>query len=478
MKLTLFTLVVSLMFSVATLSAQDDQPTLRAGAATSNITPPLGELIVGGWTPIPAKHVHDELFARCLVLDDGKSRIAIVLCDNVGIPQEVFDAAKRQIQAATEIPESHLLLASTHTHSATTARGPSKVIWQDDLTDYQKFLATRISDGVRRAINHLEPAKIGWGSVEEPSEVFNRRWHVTDPKQRTNPFGGVDTVRMNPPRGSGTLVKPAGPIDPEVSFISVRALDGRPLALLANYSLHYVGGVPSGDISGDYFGYFAKFMTQKLGAQDQTIPFVGMMSNGTSGDINNINFREKSPRRAPYEKMQEVAEKVASGVYEAEKSVEFRSWVPLGAALEHLTLHVRKPTAEMQQHFEQVRSKADDDPKGHVRELIYADRIEKLMKAPDTIDVPLQVLRIGDLGISAIPFETFVEIGLDLKDRTPFADTFTIELANGSFGYLPTPEQHELGGYETWLGTNNVEFEASRKITETLLKLQQDVHQP
>lgn len=453
--------------------AAEADAVFQAGAATSNITPPLGELIVGGWAPIPAKHVHDELFARCVVLDDGATQVAIVLCDNVGIPREVFDLAKDQILAATGLPKSHVLMASTHTHSATTARGPSKVIQEEELTDYQRFLASRISDCVRRALNQLEPARVGWGSVDEPSEVFNRRWYVTDPAQLTNPFGGVDTVRMNPPRGSGSLVKPAGPIDPEVSFLSVRSLDGRPIALLANYSLHYVGGVKSGDISADYFGYFAKLIEQKFGAQDQTVPFVGIMSNGTSGDINNINFREKNPpRKERYEKMQEVAEKLASRVYDAHGNIEFRESVTLAAAAEDLTLQVRKPTAEMLAHFEQVRKRAEEDPKGHVRETIYAERIAKILQAPDSIDVPLQVLRIGDLAISAIPFETFAEIGLDIKDRTPFQDSFTIELANGSYGYLPTPEQHKLGGYETWLGTNYVELGASERITETLLRLQ------
>lgn len=453
-----------------------DEPArvFRAGAATSNITPPLGELIVGGWKPIPAKHVHDELYARCLVLDDGKTQLAIVLCDNVGIPVEVFDAAKAQVKEALGLPESHLLFASTHTHSATTARGPSKVIWEDELTDYQKFLARRISDGVRRAWNQLEPAQIGWGQVDEPTEVFNRRWFVTDPNLRTNPFGGIDQVRMNPPRGNSALVRPAGPIDPEVSFISVQSVDGRPIALLANYSLHYVGGVRSGDVSADYFGYFANFVEQKLGASGQVPSFVGMLSNGTSGDINNINFRERRPSYPPYEKMQEVAKKVAERVYEAHQGIQFQDWVQLDAKLTHLPLRVRRPTEEMREHLAKVTQGAADSAQG--RELIYAERIAKLENAPDTISVPLQVFRIGDLGIAAIPFETFVEIGLELKDTSPFKTTFTIELANGSYGYLPTPEQHELGGYETWLGTNFVELEASRKIVSTLQQLFTEVH--
>ena len=478
----------SLAFLVSMGSSIDGEPTamgqdasriLRAGAATSNITPPLGELIVGGWKPIPATHVHDELYARCLVLDDGNTRLVIVLCDNVGIPTEVFDSAKEQVHKATGIPKSHMLMASTHTHSATTARGPSKAIREDELTEYQRFLANRVSDGVRRALNQLEPARIGWGHVNEPSEVFNRRWHVTDSSLLSNPFGGVDQVRMNPPRGSAALDRPAGPIDPQICFISVQSVDGRPIALLANYSLHYVGGVRTGDVSADYFGYFAKFIEDKLGATDQSPPFVGMLSNGTSGDINNINFLLKSSehkRYARYEKMQEVAEKVADRVLEAHRALTFHDWVPLAAATTGLPLRVRKPTPEMLAHFAKVTSTKGDSELGHIRERIYAERVARLESAADEIRVPLQAVRIGDLGITAIPFETFVEIGLALKESNPFSQSFTIELANGNYGYLPTPRQHRLGGYETWLGTNIVEYGASTKIVKALLDLCEKLH--
>jgi hypothetical protein len=442
----------------------------RAGAAISNITPPLGESIVGGWKPFPATHIHDELYARCLVLDDGTTKVAFVLCDNVGIPREVFDLAKTQVTKATGLPASHLLMASTHTHSATTARGPSKVIWQDDLTEYQKFLAQRISDGVRRALNQLEPARIGWGKIDEPTEVFNRRWYMKDAGFLANPFGGVDQVRMNPPRASAALDRPAGPTDPEISFLSVQSVEGRPIALLANYSLHYVGGVPAGEVSADYFGYFATIIAEKLGAGTRTPAFVGMLSNGTSGDVNNINFTQSSSQRKrykSYEKMREVAEKVARRVHEANQSAVFHDWVPLAAIVTELPLEVRKPSSEMLQHLETAVASETDGR--HSRTIIYADRIAKLKNAPATILVPLQTIRIGDLGVAAIPFETFAEIGLELKRRGPFDQTFTIELANGSYGYLPTPRQHRLGGYETWLGTNFVEFDASTKIVKSIL---------
>ena len=84
-------------------------------------------------------------------------------------------------------------------------------------------------------------------------------------------------------------------------------------------------------------------------------------------------------------------------------------------------------------------------------------------------------MTIGDLGIAAIPFEVFTETGLEIKELCPMADCFNMELAGGSYGYLPTPAQHKLGGYETWLGTNRVEIEASDKIRDRIIVLFQQL---
>jgi len=442
----------------------------RAGASAVNITPPLGQPIIGGWSPIPATHVHDELHARCLALDDGKTRVAFVVCDNLGIAREVFDQARQWIGKETDLPPGNVLMCSTHTHSATPARGTAPM-GGETLFEYQRFLARRIADGVRRAINNIEPARVGWGSVSAAEHVNNRRWFMKGGPELANPFGGMDQVRMNPPRGHKNLVKPAGPTDPEVAFLSVRAAGGRPIALLANYSLHYVGGVKRGDVSADYFGLFADRVQQLLKADRQDPPFVGIMTNGTSGDVNNIDFTAKAPRRQPYEQMTFVAHDLAAKVVEAEKKVTCRDWVPLGVRWKDLTLKTRKPGPELLQWARAVQQRDKDAPPRHRREETYARRTVALSKAPDQVVIPLQAIRIGELGIVAIPFEVFAEIGLEIKRRTPLKQSFTISFGNGSYGYLPTPEQHKLGGYETWLGTNRVELEASRKITRQLLAM-------
>ncbi len=246
--------------------------------------------------------------------------------------------------------------------------------------------------------------------------------------------------------------------------------------MLANYSLHYAGGVPRGHISADYFGVFADRIQELLEADGQNPPFVGIMSNGTSGDINNINFQGEAESNPPYARMRIVADDLAREVLRVYNTIHHHDWVRLQAARGELTLDVRKPDSELIARVENILSMPDTITHAHRHERVYANRLLKLLDWPDQIDIVMQAFRIGDLGLVAIPFETFSEIGLEIKKKGPFNSTFTISLAHGYHGYLPTPEQHELGGYETWLGTNRVEIEASRKIVKKLLELFNDIH--
>ena len=477
--------MLTLIFGFILIFSFDSQlyaqnATFMAGASTANITPALGSGIVGNFgIPPPANFVHDELHARSLVLDDGTTKLVFVVVDNVGVIREVFDEAKRLIFEETKIPAAQILISSDHTHSASSASGLGNLRggWNTGmpLDDYQRFLIRRIADGVRIALNNLEPARIGWGVGNVPQHLFNRRWKMKNPVM--NPFGQKDLVQMNPGIGNPELVEPAGPTDPQVSFISVQSLKGRPIGILANYSLHYVGGVPKDQISADYFAVFADRIQELLKADRQDPPFVGIMSNGTSGDVNNINFRGPAEKHEPYAKMRIVANDVANEVLRVYQTIQYKEWVPLRAAQSELNLKVRKPDPQMLAYAQKVLAKPETETPVHRLEKTYAERTLQMDKWPETIDVIMQTFRIGDLGVAAIPFEVFTEIGLEIKARSPFKSSFTIELANGSYGYLPSPDQHQLGGYETWLGTNKVEKEASRKIVTEILNLFNQVKQ-
>jgi hypothetical protein len=456
----------------------------RAGAAMSNITPPLGEGIVGNFEVPPATYVHDELHARCLALDDGATRLIFVVVDSVSVNREVFDEAKRRLHEATNVPVAHMMMSATHTHSATSARGSNALMMRGgtgdanplSLDNYQAFLARRIADGGQRALKNLAPARIGWGAGRVPQHVFNRRWLLQDGKTVINPFGEQDRALMNPGSGRKDLARPAGPVNPEVCFVSIESTQGRPIALLANYWLHYVGGVPLGHISADYFAVFADRVQQLLGADRQDPPFVGLLANGPCGDVNNINVAAPSATKyGPYEKLRLVAGELAEEVIRARATIRHHDWIELKAAQAELELKTRRPTPELVARAKQVLARPATISPIHRHEKAYAERTITAAGWPDSLHVILQTFRLGDLGIAAIPFEAFTETGLEIKAKSPFKNTFTIELANGGYGYLPTPEQHAVGGYETWLGTNRVEKEASQKIVTTLLGLFEQV---
>ncbi len=478
-------LTALLLFSVLfPISFAADARVFRAGAATSNITPQLGEGIVGNFTIPPATHVHDELHARCLALDDGATGLVFVVVDSVSVNREVFDSARRVIERDTGIPAGNLVMSATHTHSATSARGrdamamrnpPGEAAERSPLDDYQSFLARRIVDGVKRALNNLEPARIAWGAGQVPQHVFNRRWVLKDGKTAVNPFGGQDRAVMNP--GSRPdLERPAGPVNPEVYFVSVEAKDGRPIAVLGNYWLHYVGGVPTGHISADYFAVVADRLQQLLGADRQDQPFVGLLANGPCADVNNNNVAQPDRRKyAPYEKMRLVADDVAREIARVRAGLRHQDWVELRAAHAELVLRTRRPDGDAVEKARRVLARPATVSPIHRLEKNYADRVVSATEWPETLSVMVQAVRIGGLGVAAIPFEVFTETGLEIKARSPFPDTFTIELANGGYGYLPTPAQHALGGYETWLGTNRVETAASDKIVAKLLELLAEV---
>jgi hypothetical protein len=140
-----------------------------------------------------------------------------------------------------------------------------------------------------------------------------------------------------------------------------------------------------------------------------------------------------------------------------------------------LTLETRRPTPAQVEWARGILARPENAPMSHPRERTYAERTMRMVDMPPRLDVPLQALRIGALAIVSIPFEAFVDIGLQLKAESPFPDMFAVSMANGSYGYLPTAAHHELGGYETWRGSNQVEVQAASKIVDTLLKMLGDL---
>ncbi len=463
---------VWLLDSIAGPPARGAEPgVVRVGTGLVDVTPRRWPVsMLGSFNDRQATSAHDPLMVRAVVLDDGRTRLAIATVDTCVIPRELVDQAKQLASQRTGIPVDRMLIASTHTHSAPTLSDLNPRVPCDP--EYVKQVIEGLAQAIDQAAGRVLPARIGWGATPLPGEVNNRRWYMRQELLGPNPFGRMDRVRMNPPAGSAELVRPAGPTDPDVSVVSIQTADGKPLALLANYSLHYVGDVPAGAVSADYFGEFARQIEQRLAPDG---PFVAMLTNGTSGDVNNIQFRE--PRKAVpiFQRITTVASRVADAAQAACREMKYHDRVTLAMVERQISLGVRKASAEELTQARAVLAEKDEKKLPSLARY-YAESALTIDKFPDTVDVKLQAIRIGDQGIVSMPCEVFAEIGLELKRRSPLRPTFTIQLANGYYGYLPSPEQHALGGYETWRCTSSyLEVDASRKMTEALLEMLAEV---
>jgi hypothetical protein len=475
-KLAIFRteVLVAVLSLMASTAIAQEAPGFRAGTATVDISPTVFPIQLRSG---PSRYVHDPLHVRAIAFENGKGRAVIALVDAIGVGRETCDEVKELVAKKTGWDPSEMLVCATHTHSAPKGGDttPGRIAYEEKRTG-------GIVQALTGAIESLQPAKVGFASDEEPSEVCNRRWFLKPGTMDPNPFGELDRVRTNAPRNN--LLKPAGPIDPEVCVVDVRTRRGKALGLIANYALHYVGGIPKvieddgttvGMASADYFGQFAQIMPYRIGGANPPDHFVAMMTNGASGDINNIDFYGSRAPRAPFEQIQVVATKAADAAWRAVKKIEEYDDDPrIVMCQRDVTLKYRKPAeAEVERARELQEMPRNQREKLHKRAIQYANNTLRFAdpEHPETENVIVQAVRIGDQAIVSMPFEVLVEIGLEIKEKSPFPHTFLIELANGAYGYLPPPSQHELGGYETWIGTSRFEEDSSVILTRNLLEM-------
>ena len=456
------------LLAVARSDGAAAEKVFRAGAAIVDITPTNYPVRVNAmFTERSATNATDPLHARALALDDGNTRLVLAVVDTCMIGRELIDRAKEQASQATGIPTSRMLVSATHTHSAPSAMA---CLGSRQDTNYAAFLVPHIAEAIIGAAKNLQPARIGWGFVDDWEHTFNRRWIRRPDKMLTDPFGDRNVrAHMHPGYESPDVVGPSGPVDPGLSVLALQSPDGRPLALLANYSQHYYG---SPLLSSDYYGRFRNHLAAllELPGSAATNLFVATMSQGTSGDLMWMDYSAPAKEIGYDAYAKAIAEKVASLV----RSLKFHDWVPLKMAERTLALNYRAPDeARLAGAREKAQIITDRLPRTQPE--IYALEAIYLHERPRT-ELKLQALRIGDLGIAALPNEVFALTGLKLKAQSPFPTTFNIELANGAEGYIPTPEQHKLGGYTTWPArTAGLEVQAEPRIVETLLGLLEEV---
>ena len=453
--------LVHLIASFSHLSAAP----LEAGAATTDISPQkLPAIRNGGFLQALADRVDDPLHARALVLKSGPETVALCVVDSCMLPTDVCDAIKARVTQQIALPADRILISATHTHSAPSTMEMCLGTRKDEA--YTAQMIPQVAAAIVQAHAALAPAKAGWAQVDAHAFTNCRRWIRRPDKKLTDPFG-QPTVRamMHPGYESPDVTGPSGPTDPQLSLLSlVHADSGKPIALFANYSMHYFGAGPG--FSADYFGEMARLLETDLGPGA-----VGIVSQGTSGDLHYMDYsRAKDPSltRAKY------AAGLAQLALQARQSIQHRADLPLAMAQTKLTLSRRLPSAERLAWAAPINAARNGAvPKS--KEEVYAEQAEWIHANPQT-ELILQALRLGDLAITALPNEVYGITGLKLKLQSPLPTTFNIELANGAEGYIPPPEQHRLGGYTTWPArTAGLEESAEPQIVEATLALLEKV---
>lgn len=467
--------ILILLLALNSLVAENG---LQVGTAAVDISPTVFPVQLRSG---PSNHIHDPMHVRAIALQNGEGRAAIALIDAIGTSQEMTDEAKAIVADRTGWKVEEMLVSGTHAH--TTPKGgdtsPGRIA-------YEKTRFDGLVAALTKSIKSLEPAQVGFASEDEPSEVRNRRWYLKEDMMDKNPFGTYDKVRMNP--NPATIDTPAGPIDPEVCIVDIRNRRGKPLGLIANYSLHYVGNIPKvieengkevGMASADYFGEFSRIFPYRTAGSNPKNHFVAMMTNGTSGDINNIDFQRVRAPRAPFEQVRQVATKMADAAWRASKTIKSFDIDPIVAMRQRsVSLKYRsmkKDEVERALRIIEMTRKEREGLDLHQKFAQYANATVRYSEPNKTEDVLIQAIRIGDQAIVSLPFEVLVEIGLEIKEKSPFPHTFTISLANGGYGYLPPPNQFDLGGYETWIGTCRFERESSALLTKHLLEMLEEL---
>ena len=204
-----------------------------------------------GFVPDTLKTLMTNSLLRLLLLITCVTRIAIVTCDLIAIPEKIADTAKARIADRCGIPPAHVMINATHTHTAVAV---ANLLGVGEDAGYTDWVPLKIADAVELAVWRLRPARVGFASVDEDRITFNRRWHMKD-----------GTVRFNPGVEHPDLVKPTGTIDPELAMMYVEGDDGIPISAVANFSLHYIGTDNGSALSADYFGHFDRLMRHYLG---------------------------------------------------------------------------------------------------------------------------------------------------------------------------------------------------------------------
>ena len=376
------------------------------GVGTVDITPEEEVSLVGNTTASKSAGVDTPLFVKAAVIAAGEEKLILVTIDTLKFPDP--DEIIRRIATETGVPQDNIMITASHTHSAPY------------YTYYFDNFAGAVSEAVAEAMEDLEPVTLGMATAETSGLTQNRRW-LDSEGNAWNAWLLTDSVRK-------TATNP-GPEDSDVELLAAVQADGNVKAVLWNFACHACTNTEP-TISADYPGHVQQNVNELLGYETATF-----FLTGACGDINAI---------VPMETLgQTLAEKIVG-------------------ALDDLT-EIEAVSVKAKQERIEVASRDDEFKEDEVAQRWpselehyrtgYED-MKKILKP--TYTVRLSAMDIGgQFAIAANPGELFSQYGLNIKSLSPYAHTMVVEATNGFVGYIPTQEDFDEGGYETWLAEHS-----------------------
>ena len=432
---------------------------LKFGINEVNITPPLGTEIPGYFHKRIATGIKDELYAKAMVLDDGERIVAVIAIDSIAIKKVQVEEIRIRVFEMTGIIKKDIMVSATHAHTAGPVEAWGEYIHKDD--EYLDYLVKKAADAAVLAFNNRKPVRIGFGVGTENEIGFNRRYLMKDGTLVTNP--GI----KNP-----DIIKAAGPIDPDVVVMRIDDMDGKAVGVVTNFACH-LDVVSGTEFCADYPGELSTVLKKVLG-QD----VVSLFLTGACGNINHIDVSGKFV--TPVNHYKRMGRVLAGEVLKVREKIDLTDNVKLGAEIATFVVEARQPGKDDINKAEDIikstTSNIDElitSSYGQLIELFYAkEAIRMYHEKEKAMEIDVQVISVGELGIVGLPGEIFVEFGLEIKNKSAFRYNMINTLTNGSNGYIPTREALSSGGYESRLcSSSKLEADAGYKMVDKAIKI-------
>ena len=441
---------------------------VRVGVAATDITPPLGVPMAGYYHARGADGVLDPLFSKAMIIESNGERAAFVALDLIAITRSVTDQAREEIEKATGIQGVRVMISATHAHTGPELanrgkRGGDLGGKKQIAVDYTEGLPSKIAESVRLANARLQPAQLSVAKGRCEDLTFNRRYFMRD-----------GTVGWNPCKLNPNIAMAAGPSDSEVSLLLIEKSGatgpGQSIAAYVNFAMHpdTCGG---SKISADWPGALSRVLAGYHGSDHLTL-----VANGTCGNLNHLDTSWRWPQSSGAEGHR-IGTILGASVFQAYKDLKPVHPGPLRARSELVELDLPEVTPAQVDEAKQAVAATKDDRGGNFMKLVRSYRtLDVAAREGKPHRVEVQVVALGkELAWVSLPGEIFVELGLAIKKRSPFPQTFLVELANENIGYVPDRRSYAEGNYEP--ESARCAAGSGERLVEAAVKLLAELHE-